>query len=66
MKVRVDPERCVGHGRCYEVAPEVFAEDERGHCQLLRPDLPRELEGRARLGADACPESAISVDEGSA
>ena len=63
MKVRVDPELCVGHGRCYELAPEVFAEDERGHCRVPRPNVPRELEAKARLGAGACPESAISVDE---
>jgi ferredoxin len=63
MRVRVDGERCVGHGRCYEVAPEVFAEDERGHCRVPRAQVPRELEPQARLGAGSCPEDAISVDE---
>jgi ferredoxin len=63
VKVRVDPELCVGHGRCYELAPEVFGEDERGHCRVLHPSVPRELEAKARLGAQACPESAIDVDE---
>jgi ferredoxin len=61
--VRVHPERCVGHGRCYELAPEVYGEDERGHCRIARPAVPRELEARARLGAEACPESAIAVEE---
>ena len=28
MKVRVDDGLCVGHGRCYELAPRVFGEDE--------------------------------------
>ena len=28
---RVDA-KCVGHGRCYELAPDVFGDDERGHC----------------------------------
>ena len=31
MKVRVDLELCVGHGRCYMLAPEIYDEDERGY-----------------------------------
>ena len=30
MKVRVDSELCVGHGRCYEIAPDVFGDDTAG------------------------------------
>lgn len=63
MKVRVDLGKCVGHGRCYELAPEVFGEDERGHCRVLRADVPAALEADARLGAENCPEDAISIDE---
>ena len=63
MRVRVDPELCVGHGRCYMLAPEVYSEDERGHCQIARPEVPRELEPPARLGAESCPEGAIRVDD---
>jgi ferredoxin len=63
MKVRVDPEKCVGHGRCYVLAPEIFGEDERGHCQIPRAEVPRELESKAQLGADNCPEDAIVVEE---
>ncbi len=29
MKVRVDADVCVGHGRCYVLAPEVYEADER-------------------------------------
>lgn len=63
MKVRVDLAKCVGHGRCYELAPEIFAEDERGHCRLLRPDVPPALADAARLGAENCPEDAIAVED---
>jgi ferredoxin len=62
VKVRVDPSHCVGHGRCYELAPEVFDEDERGHCRILHPEIAPELEERARLGETNCPERAISVE----
>ena len=61
MRVRVDSARCVGHGRCYVLAPEVFSEDERGHCVLLREELPPALVQPARLGEENCPEDAISI-----
>ena len=59
----MDSERCVGHGRCYEIASEVFGDDERGHCVLLSEEVPAGLEDKARLGADNCPEDAILVEE---
>lgn len=61
MKVRVDAEACEGHGRCYELAPEVFQEDERGHCRIEREDLTPELLAPARLGVANCPEKAIRI-----
>jgi len=63
MKIRVDPDKCVGHGRCYELAPELFEEDERGHCRIPNASVPADLEDNARLGADNCPEDAIEVEE---
>ena len=62
MRVRVDRARCVGHGRCYVLAPDVFADDERGHCVVLRAELDAELAEQARRGARNCPEAAIEVD----
>ena len=63
MKVRVDPTICVGHGRCYELAPEVYEEDERGHCRVRLGQVPAALEEQARLGAENCPEDAIVVED---
>ena len=62
MKVQIDPERCQGHGRCYDLAPSLFGDDEEGYGQVLgdgtvRPDAERE----ARLAAVNCPEHAIEV-----
>ena len=62
MKVRVDLALCVGHGRCYELAPDVFGEDERGHCRLLIETVPTKLQDQARIGAANCPERAIEVE----
>jgi ferredoxin len=53
---------CVGHGRCYSLAPEVFAPDDEGHCEILVEDLPPELEHQARIGEANCPERAITLE----
>jgi len=63
VKIRLEQGFCSGHGRCYMLAPEVFDEDERGHCVIKHSLVPKELEGQAREGAEACPESAIVVEE---
>ena len=63
MKVTVDADLCVGHGRCYVLGPDVFGADEFGHCVILEPDVPGALEGQARLGSENCPEQAIRIEE---
>jgi ferredoxin len=60
--VTVDAAKCVGHGRCYVLAPEVFDEDERGHCVVIEAQLSESLAEGARRGARNCPEHAISVE----
>jgi ferredoxin len=63
VKVSVDLAKCVGHGRCYVLGPDVFSEDERGRCVLLLDSVPAELAHQARLGEENCPEQAISVED---
>lgn len=62
-RVRVDPDRCVGHGRCYALAPEVFDADDEGHCLIPNEHVGGELEIQARVGEESCPESAITVED---
>jgi ferredoxin len=61
--VRVDANRCVGHGRCYVLGPDVYGEDNRGHCVILRSDVPPELHQQARAGEENCPEGAIETED---
>lgn len=61
MKIHVGLDRCVGHGRCYAIAPTLFGEDERGHCQILLEDVPADLEDQARRSVVNCPERAIAI-----
>jgi ferredoxin len=62
MRVRVDRAKCVGHGRCYVLAPDVFEDDARGHCVVSRVELTPELLEQARRGASNCPEGAIEIE----
>jgi ferredoxin len=64
MRVRVDPERCQGHSRCYSLAPEVFDVDDDGFAYVLvEGGLPADLEAKAMLAVENCPERAITVEE---
>jgi ferredoxin len=64
MRVRVDQERCEGHGRCYAVAPEVFEPDDVGNGHEIGDGVvPPDLEHKARLGANNCPERAVVVED---
>jgi len=64
VRVRVDLAKCVGHGRCYVLGPEVFEEDDRGHCVISSAEIPEEMHAQAKLGAENCPEHAIRIDGG--
>jgi ferredoxin len=64
MRIALDTQACVGHGRCYALAPEVYDADDEGHCVLVfgeDQDIPADLEAKARLGAANCPEQALTV-----
>ncbi|SDE85322.1 ferredoxin [Blastococcus fimeti] len=67
MRVSIDPATCQGHGRCYDLAPDLFGEDEEGYAVLTDltrdRDVPEGREDDARLAAANCPESAVLVHE---
>ena len=61
VQVRLDQERCQGHGRCYILASGVFECDDDGRGMVIAETVPRGLAEAARLGSDNCPEDAITV-----
>jgi ferredoxin len=64
MKVRVDPEKCQGHNRCYSLAPELFDVDDLGYATAKGDgSVPPGLEDKAERAAANCPEFAITVEE---
>jgi ferredoxin len=65
MRVTLDADACVGHGRCYALAPEVFGADDQGHC-IIKPEgglVPAGLEDRTRQAVANCPEGALTANE---
>lgn len=67
MRVRVDADKCQGHNRCCALAPELFDVDDYGTSRaVIEGELPADLEAKARLARDNCPEFAIEIDDGEA
>lgn len=64
MKLRIDSERCQGHGRCYDLAPDLFGDDDEGFGQVLGDGtVTADTEREARLAVANCPERAIELLE---
>jgi len=64
MKLELASDRCVGHGQCYAAAPELWEPDDEGYSKpKIEGDVPPELEAKARLSANTCPEYAITIIE---
>ena len=60
MKLALDSHLCAGHGRCYELAPELLEPDEEGHAVLLVDgELSSHDEAAAQVAVRNCPERAL-------
>ncbi|MGH3247700.1 MAG: ferredoxin [Trebonia sp.] len=63
MNVTVDPDRCQGHARCWDICPEVFSLNDEGNAEVLLPVVPAEFEAQVEKAAANCPERAITVTQ---
>ena len=66
MKLIVDGASCMGHGRCYRIAPDLLAYDDEGFPTIRDEliDVPQDQVEAAEDAAGTCPEEAISlIDE---
>lgn len=68
--ITLDLDRCQGHGKCYLLAPEVYApieDDDWGKAEALfttlddANDPSGSLREQAGVGQRACPEAAITL-----
>lgn len=61
MRVRVDPDICIGCTLCTQICPEVFRMQEDkaiAHVDVV----PAAVEGTCREAVDACPVTAIFIE----
>lgn len=72
IQITVDLELCQGHGKCYLLAPKVFAPIEDDDWGMAEPivgplddgnDPDGSLRKQAEIGQRACPESAITLTQ---
>jgi ferredoxin len=64
VKLQISTGACQGHGRCYDLAPDLFGDDEEGYGQVRGDGIvPPEREREARLAVANCPERAIELLE---
>ena len=65
MKLQIS-DACVGHGRCYTLAPQMLECDDEGYVTIRGRDpidVPDDLRQLADEVAGSCPESAITLIE---
>lgn len=63
MKIKVDWDRCQGHGLCAGEAPEVFELKEDGELEVLRERPEETLRSKVESAARFCPTNAISIED---
>jgi ferredoxin len=63
FQLRIDLERCTGHGMCALLAPSLIDLDQWGFPVLRHESLPSEAEARsARRAVAACPVAALKLE----
>jgi ferredoxin len=65
MKLRVDPDECTGHGRCYRIAPDLLSYDDEGYVSIRGQEIeiPADFADVAAELEGTCPEGAIILIE---
>jgi ketosteroid isomerase-like protein/ferredoxin len=61
VRVRVDRERCLGHGLCEAFAGDIYQITDMGFNEMGEFEVAEGLRGAAKRGASACPERAITL-----
>ena len=60
MKVQVSHDKCEGHGKCQQAAPEVFELRDDDLSYVLVDDVSEELKAKVERAIRLCPRQAIS------
>ena len=63
MKILANRSACVGHARCFAIAPELVRLDENGYIGADVFEVPLGQETLARRVVRACPEQVLRLDD---
>ena len=63
MRLAVDGRSCMGHGRCYQMAPDLLTCDDEGYVTIrgLAIEVPADQVEAAEDAEGTCPEQAITL-----
>ena len=59
--LRVNPDVCEAHGRCEDLAPDIFELDDDELLHIKRPHPGPDDLARARQAVRSCPKAALSL-----
>jgi len=64
MRVRVDPNKCEGHGTCVDASPEIFQFEDDDVVKVLDPE-PSDpaIQKSVTRAVSVCPVAAIEIVE---
>ncbi|MCF7916387.1 MAG: ferredoxin [Candidatus Omnitrophica bacterium] len=62
MKVKVDPEACIGCQMCVQVAPDLFEMKEDKAVAKVE-EVPEDKQDECKQASEQCPVDAIPIEE---
>lgn len=64
MRIRIDPQRCIGSGQCVRAVPGVFDQREEDGIVMLLDETPSmALMQQVRKAVRLCPSQSIKIEE---
>ena len=62
--LQINPSRCVGHGKCYLVVPDLIEDDDRGLAHVRGDgNVPSDRLDALRRAKKLCPEQAVLLTD---
>lgn len=63
MRIRIDQDKCTGHGVCEGLAPDIFEVRDDGIAYLLTESLTEDTRPVLEDACDQCPVEALHIEE---
>lgn len=62
MRITVDRDRCVGHGICESIVPEVFEVLDEGYVHIHEDVIADADQSALKDAVNGCPSAALSLE----